>query len=68
MSRTAVDRYRQALAADDFEGATAPMHPDFVEAWPQSGEQIGGAPHWLSMINAPSHPTGDPRRPDLGQR
>jgi ketosteroid isomerase-like protein len=48
-------RYWNALERNDLEGATAFLHQDFVEDWPQSGERIVGATNWLLM--ARHHPT-----------
>ena len=54
-NKAAVDRYWRTVGTADWEGATAVMHDDFVEEWPQSGERIRGGANWLSMITA--HPT-----------
>jgi ketosteroid isomerase-like protein len=54
-NREVVDRYWRIVGAADWEDATALMHDEFVEEWPQSGERVRGASNWLSMINA--HPT-----------
>ena len=54
-AREMLTRYWNALERNDLEGATAFLHEDFVEDWPQSGERIVGATNWLRM--ATHHPT-----------
>jgi SnoaL-like domain len=55
-TRSTVERYWRLVGAGDWEGATALMHHDFVEEWPQSGERLRGTGNWLSMITAHPNP------------
>jgi ketosteroid isomerase-like protein len=47
--RQAAEAVWRALAAGDWDGAAAYLHPDFVQEWPQSGERIVGADNALAI-------------------
>ena len=45
----------ESLSRRDFDAASAALHREFVEDWPQSGERIVGVPNWLRIVS--EHPT-----------
>lgn len=51
-NRETVDRYVQAIAAGDWDGAGELYHPDVVGRYPQSGEVFTGRDNYLAMIRA----------------
>jgi hypothetical protein len=52
-----------SLARRDFDSASAALHGEFIEEWPQSGERIVGVRNWLRMVNEhPTFPTIQPQR------
>ena len=48
-NRAAAEAFWASLAASDWEGAAARVHPDFVQEWPQSGERIVGIDNALEI-------------------
>jgi ketosteroid isomerase-like protein len=47
--RTVTEAFWAAVAAGDWDTAAGPLHPDFVQEWPQSGERIVGADNALAI-------------------
>ena len=56
--RATIERVLDAIAAGDWEAATADVAPDFVQEWPQSGERISGRDHCLVVWR--NYPGGMP--------
>jgi len=54
-NRETVEHYWDALARGDFDAAMDDLHDDFVETYPQSGEQVVGRDNYLALIR--HHPT-----------
>ena len=49
-NRDVVERFAEALAADDFDAQDALLHDDYVVHWPQSGETIRGRANRRAML------------------
>lgn len=47
--RAVAEAFWAAVAAGDWDGAAARLHPDYVQQWPQSGERIRGAANALAI-------------------
>ena len=56
--RAIIERTLDAIAAGDWEAATANVVADFVQEWPQSGERITGRDHCLVVWR--NYPGGMP--------
>ncbi len=54
-----ISRYAAASARDDFETLEALRHPDWQEAWPQSGEVVTSSANYHTVRT--QRPEGAPR-------
>lgn len=58
-----VDRLWQLVEKQDWEGAGALLHDDYVQEWPQSGERIRGRENSMAVNkNYPGMPSMTHRR------
>jgi ketosteroid isomerase-like protein len=48
-NRAIVERYVEAMNANDWNAVGDLQHPDFVEEWPQSGERIRGRDNYRAI-------------------
>jgi ketosteroid isomerase-like protein len=62
-NKQVVERLWQLAEKQDWEGAGALLHDDFVQEWPQSGERIRGRDNSMAVNkNYPGFPTMTMRR------
>jgi hypothetical protein len=57
-NRQVVERYTEALAANDFDAQDALVHDDYEARWPQSGEVIRGRANRRAVLE--QYPGGNP--------
>ena len=56
--REIVERYARAAAQNDLDAMEALRHPDWVVAWPQSGESVRGNERFAAIVER--YPGGRP--------
>jgi ketosteroid isomerase-like protein len=61
-NREVVERFAEALAADDFDAQDQLIHDDYVGRWPQSGEVIRGRANRRAILQ--NYPGGVRSRAD----
>jgi len=63
-NRQVVERFAEAISADDFDGQDALIHDDYLLEYPQSGERIRGRANRRAIVE---HYPGNPGPPSLGR-
>ncbi len=63
-NRQVVERYAEAMSADDFDGQDALIHDEYLLEYPQSGERIRGRANRRAIVE---HYPGKPAPPSLGR-